>query len=547
MSERIRLTPLGGVGRFGRNCLLIEHLGLDGTPGDALVVDCGVRFVGDDAPGFDVGLPDLERLGSVGDRLKGYVITHGHEDHIGGLPYALRERQAPVFCTSWTARLIARRCARVGGAVPAIDVVDFGERRSIGPFTFRLLAVSHSIPDASCLVLDTPAGTLVHSGDFRVDDDPVLGEKTDMPGLTAVGDAGVVALLADSTGALTEGKNAGERSVWPSLQASIEGALGRVFVTLFASHLQRLALLLELARQSNRKVGLLGKGLQDTRGLAEAEARLLFGDGLLEERALQQLPRHRQLWCVTGSQGESGAALARLSRGDESMPPLERGDRVVVSARVIPGNELRVAEILEALAERGADIVDGRRAPHVSGHGSRQDLEALVLATRPACFVALHGNARNLLAHQELVASAGVEKDRVVDLRDGSSLVISADAGIEGHAAPRAHEPVAAFGEVEYFPRDTIAARQRMGTAGVLVVVDADPVHLVCRGIFPRLSEDLERALRQDAAKALALHGTEQGAAALHTLTRHFRRHRRVPPEIVLLPENVLLPSEGSS
>ncbi len=540
---RLRLTPLGGVGRFGRNCLCVEVEG-----GPALLVDCGVRFVADETPGFDVGLPDLERIDALGDRLLGVVVTHGHEDHIGGLPFALASRPSlPIWATPFTARLIERRFARAsadaalaGGpeSAPAIDVVTPGDERVAGPFRVRWLAVSHSIPDATCVAIETPAGTIVHSGDFRVDDDPVLGPPTDLEGLARVGDGGVACLLADSTGAMLPGRNPGERSVGAALTAAVASAEGRVFVALFASHVQRLALVAEACRATHRRLCLLGAGLRDTLKIARELDMLHVDDVLVAEADARSFPRERLVFAVTGSQGEAGSALSRLAAGDLFGLSVDAGDRVVFSARVIPGNELRVSAVADALAERGADVVDGRSAPHVSGHGYSGDLELLLAAVRPRAFVALHGNARNLLANEALARKAGLSRDRVVDLRDGSTVVVDGDGGLAHLPGVRALEPLAAYGAVDMFPKGTVQARKRMASSGVLVVAgdgDGDGVVLVERGISPPLPAAVLAAVREDAPRALAAAGSPEEPALLKAMARHFWKARRPPPEILLV------------
>ncbi|MCC7070592.1 MAG: ribonuclease J [Deltaproteobacteria bacterium] len=532
------ITPLGGVGHFGRNCLLLE-VEERGARGPALLVDCGARFVHDEAPGFDVGLPDLERIGALGERLVGTVITHGHEDHIGALPYAARENDKPLWATAFTARLIERRFARLGARPPAIDVVQPGDVRAIGPFTVRWLAVSHSIPDATALVIDTPVGRLVHSGDFRVDRDPVLGPATDLEGLTRAGDEGVLCLLADSTGAMSEGDNPGERSVGAALGAALSGASQRVAVALFASHVQRLQLLADACRAHGRRLALVGLGLKEVHAIARELHLVTLDDLLVDESDLVSFPRGRQCLAVTGTQGEPQSALSRLAADTHPSLRLERGDRLVMSARVIPGNEARVLEVLEALAERGVEIVDGSAAPHVSGHGYAGDLAALVLATRPASFVALHGNARNLLAHQALARSAGVAPERVVDLRDGGSLRIDSDGQLERSTGERARQPLAAFGVVEHFPESTIQARRRMATAGALVVyAQGGAPDLLLRGVAPALQDELLLAVRGQARALLAAVGTDAERDAVRAVARLFWRAGRPPPEIIVIPDD---------
>ncbi|HEY4221193.1 MAG TPA: ribonuclease J [Myxococcota bacterium] len=533
MVARVRLTPLGGVGRFGRNCLCVEV-----EDGPAILIDCGVRFVADEHPGFDVGLPDLERIAALGDRLLGVVLTHGHEDHIGGLPY-LDDVELPLFATPFTAKLIERRFLRHGLHKPAIDVIDVhgAPTRTLGPFTITWLAVSHSIPDATCVVVHTPAGTLVHSGDFRVDEDPVLGPPTDLDGLTRAGDEGVDVLLADSTGATLPGRNPGEKSVGAGLDEAIAGAHGACFVALFASHIQRVSLVAETCRAQKKRLVLLGAGVLDCVAAARDIGLLAIDDVLVAAGDARNYPRERLVYAVTGSQAEPGSALARLAENEHHEAALLPRDRVVFSARVIPGNERKVMLLGESLIERGVDIVEGRASPHVSGHGYAGDLELLLAATRPKAFVALHGNARNLLAHGDLAKKSGLAPGRVVDLRDGSTLVLD-DSGALAHLpGVRALEPLAAYGEVEMFPQGALRSRARAGQAGVIVIARGEHApQIVLRGVSPALSEDMERALAEGAVGALAVAGGEDEAGALKALARIFWRARRVPPEIILLP-----------
>ncbi len=532
----VKLTPLGGVGRFGRNCLLVE----DEASGAAVVVDCGVRFAGPELPGFDAGLPDLERLAAVGDRLLAYLVTHGHEDHIGAMPFALRERSAPVYCTSFTARFLARRCARFGETRAPIDVLQYGEERTVGPFSFSFAAVSHSIPGAASLILKTPDGVIVHSGDFRVDEDPVFGAPTDLESLkVAAGDDGVLCLLADSTGAPLPGRNGGERAVGVMLDrcfVDVDGPVkGMVFVALFASHLQRLALLIESCRKHERKLVLLGRGLIEALQMGLAEG-VLDGSGVIvEESALRNLPRHRLCVAVTGSQGEPRAALARLARRDPSLGVVvEAGDRVVFSARVIPGNERMVQPLVDEFIDAGADVIAGRDAPHVSGHGHAEDLRLLLAACRPRTFVALHGNPQNLVAHGE-IAGGFVDEEAIVGVRDGDTLVLDRDGSRRHLEAPLAKEPASVDGDVCWFPRSLVQSRHRMGKAGVLLVsVDDGRVSFALHAVFPALERPLEEKVQNALQNAVRDRGGIDDDARKSVL-RAFWKANREPPEVIVL------------
>ncbi|HEY1100797.1 MAG TPA: ribonuclease J [Myxococcota bacterium] len=573
----VRLTPLGGVGRFGRNCLLVEH---DGGPhhGEAIIIDCGVRFPGPELPGFDAALPDLERLAVVGDRLKAIVVTHGHEDHIGALPFVLRDRPLPVYCTPFTSRFIRRRCARFD-VDPDIHLLSFGEHADVAGFDVAFAAVSHSIPGAASLMLGTPAGMIVHSGDFRVDDDPILGPKTDLDTLsTAAGERGVRCLLADSTGATTVGKNPGERSVEPALRRCFENADGSAFgnvvvVALFASHLQRLALLAQVCRDTGRKLVLLGRGLEETFKMAvahrvdradngdifeEAEGGgAAFADVVVDESALRNLPRRKLCIAATGSQGETTAALAKLARRDGSAGyTLEPGDRVVFSARVIPGNDLSVQTLKDAFVDAGIDVVSGRTAPHVSGHGYKDDLLQLLAATRPRTFVALHGAPENLVAHGELARDLGLAREQVVGLRDGHSLVLDDDesAGVRHMRAGKSNEPAAVDGVVCDFPRGIAQVRQRLHSSGVVVVsIDAGSggddfaCRFNSRGVFPPLDNDVEGGIRHALRERYKSGVSVDDDDAVRAVGRVFKKLRRNGPEIVLVRSSSSASSPNAS
>ena len=527
-----RFTPLGGVGTFGRNCLLVE----DDDTGAAVVIDCGVRFLGDDAPGFDVGLPDVARIATLGDRLQAYVVTHGHEDHIGALPHAFARRPAPIFATPFTARLIQARFARMGAAPPTIDVVQLGDTRALGPFSATWLAVSHSIPDASCVALRTAAGVVVHSGDFRVDDDPVIGAKTDLDGLSALGDAGVALLLADSTGATLPGRNAGERSVAPAFDALFASATGRVVVATFASHVSRAVVVLDACRRAGRKACLLGRGLQDAIRAATELGVLDASDVLVDEGELGSLPASRTCLLVTGSQGEPAAALAKLADENPHVPRLVAGDVVVVSARVIPGNERRMATLVDRLIDHGVQVLDGSKGFHVSGHGHRGDLELLLAATRPRAFAALHGGARHLVAHGDLAAVAGLDARRVVELRDGATLALSTDGTIAHRPAPRAAEPYAYDQDVVDDPAPLVARRRRMATGGVvLVVVDQDGVVLRGHALLPGAAERYLIDAQVEADRAWREGGDDVDEKLVRAATKPWRRARAPVPEVVLV------------
>ncbi len=543
----VRLTPLGGVGAFGRNCLLVEDLPTQ----SAIVVDCGVRFLGDDeAPGFDVGLPDLQRLRDLGDKLLGYFITHGHEDHIGALPYAVQQNPAPIWATAFTKRLIERRFHRYDVDIPRIDVVKPSNSVDIGPFRVTWINVSHSIPDATALAIHTRAGVMIHSGDFRIDLDPVVGRPTDMRLLTKFGDDGVRCLLADSTGATTDGFNPGERSVYDTLAHIFEETDGRLVVAIFASHISRLSLVAELCRRFGRKMVLLGRSLEESYEAARDLKILDISDLLVSKDHLSQMRRDAQCIVVTGSQGEPQSALVRMMTNRLFGVTLSEGDSVVLSARAIPGNERRVLLLADQLLEQGVHVYAGSDGAHVSGHGYSGDLEQLILATRPRTFVALHGGAKQLLGHASLAHNSGIDDEDIVPLRDGSPLIFS-ENDFWYESAPLAFEPLAVDGVVSYHPAPVIAPRRRMQEAGALLVHLRDPivmdgrvwldrkVQVACegRGLSPWADMSRLSALSDELTDAIGHASPEETAQqmVIRIVNRFFRRHQKPAPEIFVV------------
>ena len=464
MDAAFRIQPLGGVGHFGANAMWLE----DCEAGVGIVIDFGVRLMVDEPYGIDFALPDISVLENATSELAGYVITHAHEDHIGALPYALRARPAPIFATSFSARMIERRFSRSGESAPLVHEVPLSATRQIGPFRIQWVPVSHSIPDAAAVAVGTRLGWLVHSGDFRVDLDPAIGVPTDLEGLTKLGDEGVYCLMADSTGADAPGKNPGEKSVYGPLLHAVEDAPGRVVVATFSSHVPRLKMLEQLATATNRKLCIVGRGMRSVVEIAKRQG-LLSAAVLCDDGQIVGVPRERQLIAGTGSQGEPGSALWLLAHQKHSFIELEANDRVIFSSRVIPGAELQILDVIDRLRTQNVDVLDGRNGRHVSGHGTQEDLEMLLAATRPRFFVALHGDPRQLHAHRNLARKMGVAPERILPVESGDSLRFLQNGGARIDAGFR-QEPVASGSVVVHEPQGLLAARKRMATGGVLWV-----------------------------------------------------------------------------
>jgi ribonuclease J len=412
----LRIHMVGGVGAFGQNCMVIEDLG----SGDALVVDAGAGFPREGS-GHELLIADPAFIRTFAGRLRAYLLTHGHEDHIGAVGWWCQEVRAPVYGAATTLSLVREKCEDVGLPIPDLVPWDPLGRLGLGAFTVTSFAVSHSIPDSLCLLLEAGGVSLLHSGDFRVDKNPVAGPATDMSSLSALGcEGGVDALLADSTGAIQEGHNPGERSVQPSLAAVFESSPRRIFLTTFASHIQRLNMVADLSARFGRRILLCGRGTLTHTRIAGGLGNAPWVDGLsLHPSEVFRVPPERLTVLLGGCQGEENSAFWRQAHGDARLPPLQAHDTVIHSARAVPGNEGKVATLLDLCARRGARVVDGREGVHVSGHGHREDLRELIRAVRPRVVLPIHGGTRHLRALSQLAGEEGIDEEMAPVFQNG--------------------------------------------------------------------------------------------------------------------------------
>jgi ribonuclease J len=401
--EELIFLALGGSGEIGMN------VNLYGCRGKWIMVDLGLTFADFELPGIDLILPDLEFIEDQQQNLLGIVLTHGHEDHIGALPYLSEDLKAPLYATPFTAGLIAGKLEEEGltGQVK-LNVVERGGSIELGPFKVSFVALSHSIPEGNGLLIETPFGNIFHTGDWKIDETPVIGEAPSTEVLTRIGDDGVLALVCDSTNVFQDKPSGSEETVHAGLHAQVEKAKGRVLVTTFASNAARLQTIGRVGRETNRKVCIAGRSLERILRVAQSTGYLKDFPPPIGFDEAMRLPRNEVLIIATGGQGEPRAALGRIATGTHDLK-LTEGDTVIFSSRIIPGNEVAIGRIMNQLSDLGVHIVTEKQAHvHVSGHPGRPELIEMYKWVRPDIVVPVHGEARHLAEHARLALGHGV-------------------------------------------------------------------------------------------------------------------------------------------
>lgn len=514
-ADELLFVPLGGTGEIGMN------LNLYGHAGKWLMVDCGVAFGEHDLPGIEVVMPDPDFIFERRADLVGILLTHAHEDHLGALPYIWPELEVPVYATPFTAALLRRKLRDDGVRLPAeLIEVPLSGRLSIGPFDIELVTLTHSIPEPNAVLLHTSCGTVFHTGDWKLDEDPLVGESFDSKRLQELAAEGVLAMICDSTNALVPGSAGSERGVREALDRTIGGLTGRVAVACFASNVARLETVITVAEAHGRRVALVGRSMHRIVAAAREAGYLKNLPPMIDARDIGYLPREEVLLLCTGSQGEPRAALWRIANNDHPDVVLEEGDSVVFSSRVIPGNEKAIFALYNALSRRGVAVLSDREAEgiHVSGHPCRDELTQMYQWVRPRIAVPVHGEARHMAAQAELARTCQVpevvlaENGAVVRLAPGRAEIVDhVHAGrmvVDGTVLRTTDSPV-------------LRQRRKMvreGSAVVGVVVDrrgdllSEP-RIAASGLFDALEEpDVEEA---------AVDAAEE---AVHRASRHDRR-----------------------
>jgi len=459
----VSVTFLGGLGEIGRNCAAVE------IEGEVALIDVGLMFPEEDMLGVDLVFPDWSWLVERRSDVSFVVLTHGHEDHMGALGYFLRDINVPVYGTELSLELAKGRVEELGVEAD-FRTIDQQKWISHGPFKFMLIPVSHSVPEASAVALDTPEGMVLHSGDFKLDPTPIDGRPTDLRSLAALGRTGVRLLLSDSTNAEKEGFEPSESSVGRPIADVIRDAPGRVIAACFSSHVHRVQQIANAGIAAGRKIAFFGRSMHRNTTIATDLGILDVPDGsVVDIKELGQLPDDQQLLITTGSQGEPFAALSLMSQGRHKFVELDQEDTVLISAKPIPGNETAVSKVISNLIRRGANVVHGRNSHvHVSGHAAREELLTYLNLVRPHAFVPVHGEYRHLAAHADLARSMGISHVDV--LEDGDRVVIDGNKTfVERRAVPAGYVYLdgSAVGDVQ---NAVLRDRSHLADEGVVVV-----------------------------------------------------------------------------
>jgi ribonuclease J len=422
MASKLKIIPLGGLDEIGKNMTAYEY------GKDIIIVDCGMGFPDDDMYGIDIVIPDITYLKQNADKIRGIFLTHGHEDHIGALPYVLKELNCPIYATRLTAGLVEIKLKEHGllDKVKMIKV-EAGDKVKAGVFGVEFIHINHSIADAVSFAIHTPIGVVIQTGDFKIDVTPIQGGMADIARLGELGKNGVLALLSDSTNVEKPGHSVSESRVGDRFDQLFKGCDKRIIVTTFASNVHRIQQIINVAAKYKRKVGITGRSMENVLKVSMELGYMQIPDGVLVEmNQLKNMPKHKTVVVTTGSQGESMSALYRMAFSGHKQVEIDSGDRVIISASAIPGNERTVTKVIDELFAKGAEVIYDRLSDlHVSGHACQEELKMMLALTKPKFFMPVHGEHRHLCKHAELAKQMGVDPKNVVICCNGDLVEVT--------------------------------------------------------------------------------------------------------------------------
>ena len=468
MTSKLRIIPLGGLGEIGKNMTVIEF------GNDLLLIDCGMGFPDEDMYGIDVVLPDITYLRNNASRIRGLIITHGHEDHIGAVPYVLKELDVPIYTTPLTAALIELKLEEHDLLYNTqIFTKKAGSVFRIGCFSIEFIRVNHSIPDAVALAIKTPVGTIVHTGDFKIDLTPISGGMIDLVRFGELGNEGVLALMSDSTNVETPGHSASERKVGESFDKLFQNCDKRIIITTFASNVHRLQQIINVAAKYHRKVAVTGRSMENVLRTAMVLGYMEVPEGVLMDlEQIKSQPKNRTVIISTGSQGEAMSALYRMAFAEHKQIQIDSGDRVIISASAIPGNENTISRVIDELFHKGAEVIYDRHTDlHVSGHACQEEQKMILALVKPKYFIPVHGEHRMLVKHAELGRMMGVAPKNVIIAENGKVIEFTKKGVLCEDSVPAGAVLVDGSGGIGEVGSVELRDRHRLAEDGMIVIV----------------------------------------------------------------------------
>lgn len=514
--QKLEIIPLGGIGEFGMNCMGLRY------DGEMVIIDAGMGFPEETPYGVDISIPNFDFLEAYRDELTAIILTHGHEDHIGALAYILKKFNVPVYSSRFTLSLAEKRLAEfemLGDVL--LHRVTAGQTVDIGPFAIEFIHASHSLVECFSLAVKTPVGTIIHTGDYKIDDTPVIGRPYDLARLKEIGDAGVLALLCDSTNATVPGRTPSEQAVIPAFEEIFEETEGRLFIATFSSSLHRLQIIFDVAHEFGRRVCVLGRSMQRNVEIAASQGLLKIPhDTLIELSDARAFDDDEVCYLVTGSQGEMRAALWNLATQVYKGMQIEKGDTVVLSARIIPGNEKNISRLIGHLYKRGANIIEEkRRLVHVSGHASQEDIRIMVETSQPRFVIPIHGEYRMLFRQKEFIKNhiAGFDDENIILVENGDLIEIDerSVSVVEKIDLFKTFIDEESMEEIEY---ETVRERKKLaygGAASLVVTIDKKTHDLVGEPIL-----DFQGVAGIDPLNGLASQAREAVVRAISDMKR---------------------------